>query len=151
MKPTLKPDAVGVFVLRGSGDETRLLLLRRGGGVFARAWTPVMGGIEPGERATQTARREVREETGLEDLPLFTLGIVDTFYDPIHDRVIVVPFFVARTGEERVRTDAAHDAHRWVTFDEALQLLTFGSHRRALPEIRAAFVDAEPEPWRALD
>jgi dihydroneopterin triphosphate diphosphatase len=146
----LRPDAVGVAVLRGTGDETRLLLIRRGRGAFAGAWTIVMGGVEPGERATQTARREVLEETGLAVAALYTAGALDTFYDPVKDRVVVVPFFVARVAEGDVRTDAAHDAHRWVRFDEAAALLTFAAQRRLLDEVRAAFVEREPEAWRAI-
>lgn len=109
-----------------------------------------MGGIESGERAVETARREVREETGLEDLPLYTVGIVDTFYDPVRDGVVVVPFFVMRTSHETVTLDGAHDAFRWLPIDDAAAQCTFTSHRAALAEIRAAFIDAEPDPWRAL-
>jgi dihydroneopterin triphosphate diphosphatase len=146
----LRPDAVGVAVLRGSGGEARVLLIRRGRGVFAGAWTIVMGGIEPDERATQTARREVLEETGLAVTALYTAGALDTFYDPVKDRVVVVPFFVARIAEGDVRTDAAHDAHRWVRFDEAAALLTFTAQRRLLDEVQAAFIEREPEAWRAI-
>jgi dihydroneopterin triphosphate diphosphatase len=146
----LRPDAVAVAVLRGTGDETRILLIRRGRGAFAGAWTIVMGGVEPGERATQTARREVLEESGLAVAALYTAGELDTFYDPVKDRIVVVPFFVARVSAGEVRTDAAHDAYRWVRFDEAATLLTFAAQRRVLDEIRIAFVEREPEAWRAI-
>ena len=65
MKPDSRPDAVAVLVLRGAGEDARVLLLRRSRGAFAGAWTFVMGGVEDGERATDAARRELREETGL--------------------------------------------------------------------------------------
>ncbi len=150
MSLEFRPDAVGVAVLRGAGPETRILLIRRGRGAFAGAWTIVMGGVEPGERATETARREVLEETGLAVVVLYTAGALDTFYDPVKDRIVVVPFFVARVADGDVRTDAAHDAHRWARFDEALSLLTFASQRRLLDEVRFAFVEREPETWRAI-
>jgi len=146
----LRPDAVGVVVLRGEGDAARVLVLRRARGAFAGAWTIVMGGIEPGERASETARREVREETGLALTALFTAGALDTFYDPVRDRVVVVPFFVAQVGPGEVQVDAAHDAHRWVDFAQAQQLLTFAAQRRLLPDVHAAFVAREPEPWRTI-
>jgi dihydroneopterin triphosphate diphosphatase len=145
-----RPDAVGVVVLRGAGDDARLLVIRRARGAFAGAWTIVMGGIEPGERATETARREVLEETGLAVTTLYTAGALDTFYDPVKDRVVVVPFFVARVADGDVRTDTAHDAHRWVAFDDARDLLTFAAQRRLLDDVRAAFVEREPEPWRTI-
>ena len=146
----LRPDASAVAVLRGDGAETRVLLIRRGRGAFAGAWTIVMGGVDAGERATETACREVREETGLGVTALFTAGMLDSFYDPVKDRVVVVPFFVARVADGDVLIDEAHDAHRWVSLHEAAQLLTFSAQRRLLDEVRAAFVEREPEPWRAI-
>ena len=63
MKPDSRADAVAVVVLRLAGPEAEVLLLRRSRGVFAGAWTFVMGGVEEGERATDAARRELFEET----------------------------------------------------------------------------------------
>ena len=146
----LRPDAVGVAVLRGDGDATTVLLIRRGRGAFAGAWTIVMGVVERGERATETARREVREETGLDVTALYTAGALDSFYDPVKDRVVVVPFFVARVADGDVATDDAHDAHRWVSLGEAASLLTFSSQVRLLDEVRRAFVERVPEAWRTI-
>jgi len=137
-------------VLRGAGEGTRVLLLRRGRGAFAGAWTIVMGGVEPAERATDTVRREVMEETGLRVTALFTAGSLDSFYDPVADRIVVVPFFVAHVEAGEVQPDGAHDQHRWVSFAEAAELLTFVAQRRLLDEVRAAFVEREPEAWRAI-
>jgi ADP-ribose pyrophosphatase len=39
----------------------------------------VIGGIEPGEEPAETARRELREEAGLEAAELIPLGTVDPF------------------------------------------------------------------------
>ncbi|BDE05513.1 hypothetical protein WPS_07890 [Vulcanimicrobium alpinum] len=138
------------MVLRGAGEATRLLVLRRARGAFAGAWTFVMGGIEPGERASETARREVLEECGLAVTSLYTAGALDAFYDPVRDTIVHVPFFVARVVEGDVITDDAHDAHRWVSFDEAAALLMFAAQRRVLTEVHDAFVAREPDPWRSI-
>ena len=147
----LRPDAVGIVVLRGAGEATEILLLRRGGGAFAGAWTIVMGGVEDGERATDAALRELREETGLTAAAFYTAGELDAFYDPVRDRIVHVPFFVARVGDDAVILEEhVHDAHRWVTFAQAEALLEFAAQRRLLGEVRRAFVAAEPGPWRRL-
>jgi dATP pyrophosphohydrolase len=146
----LRPNAVGVVVLRGDGESARMLVIRRGRGVFAGAWTIVMGVVEPGERATETARREVLEETGLAVTTLYTAGVLDAFYDPVKDRIVNVPFFVARVEDGEVCIDEAHDEHRWVTLDDAAPLLTFSAQRRLLDEVRAAFLQGEPEGWRRV-
>jgi dATP pyrophosphohydrolase len=152
VKANSRPDAVAVLVLRGAGAGTRVLLLRRSRGAFAGAWTFVMGGVEDGERATDAARRELLEETGLTASAFYTAGELDAFYDPVRDRIVHVPFFVARVNGEAgiVLEDDVHDEHRWLPFAEAEELLTFSSQRRVLDEVRRAFVAREPDPWRAI-
>ena len=110
----------------------------------------IMGTVEEGERATDTAHREVLEETGLAVETLYTAGALDAFYDPVKDRIVVVPFFVARVYDGEVRTDDAHVEHRWATFADAEELLTFAAQRRVLAEIREAFVEREPAAWRLI-
>lgn len=151
MREESRPDAVAVVVLRGWGEGTQVLLIRRLAGAFAGAWTFVMGGVEEGERATETARRELVEETGLAPSALFTAGALDAFYDPVRDRIVHVPFFVAylEAGEVRLEADV-HDAHRWVTFDEALDLLEFDAQRRVLDDIQRNFIARQPAGWRAI-
>jgi dATP pyrophosphohydrolase len=138
-------------VLRGRGEEAEVLLLRRARGAFAGAWTFVMGVVEDGERGTDAARRELREETGLALTTLYTAGELDAFYDPVRDRIVHVPFFVAYVGEgDVVLEDNVHDEHRWVRVPEAARLLEFAAQRRVLEEVHRAFVIATPAPWRAL-
>jgi dihydroneopterin triphosphate diphosphatase len=128
-----------------------VLLLRRARGAFAGAWTVVMGVVEEGERGTDAARRELFEETGLSLTALFTAGFLDAFYDPVRDRIVHVPFFVARVGEDAIALEAdVHDEHRWVSFAEAAELLEFAAQRRALDEVRRDFVERPPQPWRTI-
>lgn len=159
MKAGERADAVAVVVLRGdagatsaeSPQDARILLIRRSSGAFAGAWTFVMGTVEDGERATDTVHRELREETGRSAASLFTAGELDAFYDPVRDRIVHVPFFVAylEPGEIELEDDV-HDAYRWVTFDEARDLLEFDAQRRVLGDIHRNFVARSPQPWRLI-
>jgi len=53
-------------VVLARDDGGRILLIRQVGGPFAGHWLLPGGGLEPGESLEDAARREVREETGLE-------------------------------------------------------------------------------------
>jgi dATP pyrophosphohydrolase len=151
LKPDSKPDAVAVVVLRLGGADAEVLVLRRASGAFAGAWTFVMGGVEDGERATDAARRELIEETGLSATVLFTAGELDAFYDPVRDRIVHVPFFVAHADSADVVLETGvHDEHRWVTFAQAAELLEFTSQRRVLDELHRNFVARTPRPWRTI-
>ena len=151
MKAGERPDAVAVVVLQGEGEDARLLVVRRAAGAFAGAWTFVMGGVEEGERATETARRELVEEVGLGPALLFTADALDAFYYPVRDRIVHVPFFVAYLEPGAVRLEAdVHDGHRWVTFDEAVELLEFDAQRRVLADIHRNFVARAPQAWRLI-
>lgn len=145
-----RADAVAVAVLRGRDEQTQVLLIRRARGAFAGAWTFVMGLVEENERATDAALREVGEETGLRCAAFYTAGELDTFYDPVKDRIVQVPYFVARVVTDEVVLDEAHDAYRWTTFAEADEMLEFAAQRRILGEIRRAFVERDPAKWRTI-
>jgi 8-oxo-dGTP diphosphatase len=65
--------AASAAVLRGN----EVLIVERGKGARAGSWSFPGGHIEPGETAAEAARREVREETGLEVEIIELLGVRD--------------------------------------------------------------------------
>ena len=58
-------------------DGERVLLVRRGGAPLAGEWSLPGGRLELGELVEQAVVREVREETGLEVVPVRLLGTYD--------------------------------------------------------------------------
>jgi 8-oxo-dGTP diphosphatase len=98
-------------VLATDGDG-RVLLVQAVGGPFKGAWLLPGGGIEPGETPADAARREVREETGLDARGLTEVvryevrGGIDA---PYHFEVHLFRAIVQ--GEPRV--GAAGEAVEW--------------------------------------
>ena len=64
-------------ILRAGAGGTEVLLMQRSKGAFTGLWSLPGGHIEPGEKARDAARREVREETLVE---VEILGLLD-----VHD------------------------------------------------------------------
>lgn len=127
---------VDVYVVRPRGGDWRVLCLRRAAGRSrAGAWEMVTGRIEPGEAPGHAARREVREETGLEAIALWTVG-VESFWLPAADRVHHALLFVAFVDDAAsgVLTGDEHDAAEWLALDDACARLTWPWSRRRLRE-----------------
>jgi 8-oxo-dGTP diphosphatase len=114
--------AAYVYLLREGERGTEVLLqLRRGTGYMDGHWAAgAAGHVERGETAVEAARREVREELGVELLEVrFELTTHRTAHrDPIDERVDF--FFSSRawSGEPRVvEPDKAADL-RWFPVDD---------------------------------
>jgi 8-oxo-dGTP diphosphatase len=121
---------VGAVVTDESG---RLLVIRRGRPPSAGLWSLPGGRVEPGETLADAARREVREETGL-DVELN--GLIGRIDIPHGDVVYDVSDFgatVADQGQPLVPGDDAIDA-RWVTHAELAALESSPGLLRTLEE-----------------
>lgn len=78
--------------------KPRVLLVRRGGHPFIGTWVLPGGFVEPEETVETAARRELWEETGIENVPVRQIG---TYSDPHRDprtRVITVAFYSCLDG-----------------------------------------------------
>jgi 8-oxo-dGTP pyrophosphatase MutT (NUDIX family) len=80
-------------------------------------WHQIAGGVENGETFAEAARRELREETGLE-------AVVQPLEAPFHyESVHVEPFIVDVAPDWEPTLDWEHDDYRWLPRDEAAELL----------------------------
>ncbi|MFN7133049.1 MAG: NUDIX domain-containing protein [Myxococcales bacterium] len=92
-------------------------------------WLPVGGELEPGETPLEAARRELREETGLEGR--FTAlngidgsppGLIGYEEHPAGAKGLHLNFaFVADVDSDRVEGNDEFDAHQWVAAPQAVE------------------------------
>jgi 8-oxo-dGTP pyrophosphatase MutT (NUDIX family) len=142
-----------VYVFRDAGEVLLLRRTEQWGGF----WQGVSGAPEWGETDDEGAVREVREETGFDVADsLQPIGFRyelrrdddpdshrwEQLYGP-EVRTIPEEVYVARVpdGVEPVLSPYEHDAFRWCSVDEALELLAWENNRRALVAA-AAFLEA---------
>jgi len=115
--------AAGAVIFRRSDRGIRLLVLRA-----YRNWDFPKGMLEPGEDALAASRREVEEETGLAGLG-YPFG--DEFKETLpYSGNKVARYYLAETDAEKIVLPVSpelgrpeHDEYRWVSFDEAEDLL----------------------------
>lgn len=135
--PDILSRLVDVYVFRrGPAGVEFLQLHRRPGASIGGTWQSVHGGIEPGESATQAARRELREETGIDPLRLWQLEHVNTFFIAADDAIHLCPGFAAEvTADATVQIDDEHDAFRWVGAAQAVSSFLWPGQRTSVREI----------------
>ena len=115
--------AGGVMVRRMRGRPFLAAVRVKGGAVLALP----KGQIDPGERAPETAAREVAEEAGVSGELVEKLGDVRYWYQRDGERVLkVVSFFLFRYRSGSVRNhDHEVDSAEWLPLEDAPRLLEY--------------------------
>ena len=115
--------SAGIILVRKNGVRWKYLLLRAFG-----YWDFPKGIVEPGESPLEAARREVEEETALNDLN-FRWGYDYRETEP-YGRGKVARYYIAETSESGVSLlvnpdigKPEHDEYRWVSYEEAVSLV----------------------------
>ena len=120
----LRERSVGAIVFRKESGKIFYLLLQ-----YEKGYLDFPRGLaEVGEKEEETARREIREETGITDLS-FIPGFKEKirwFYRKGKELVVKeAVYFLAQTKQKEVKVSWEHKGYEWLTFEEASQKLKF--------------------------
>lgn len=124
--------SAGMIVFRRNEDAVRYLLLFQS---KSQTWSFPKGHMEAGETEEQTAIREVKEEIGqsLSPLPHFCATLS---YDLKQGATKTVVLFLAEASGEVVIRESEIAEHRWVTAEEATELLPHGKYADILAQAK---------------
>lgn len=122
--------SVGAIIFRREGKETKYLLLHRSfdpKSGFKEFWGFSRGLVEEDEDEIETVRRELKEETGLEEIT-FIPGFRESFQFFFRWQGELVKktayYYLAETKKKKIYLSEEHDDFAWLTFEEALKRLT---------------------------
>ena len=115
-------------------------------------WQLPKGIVDPGESPEITAVREVREEAGVETERLGLIETIEYWYrsfrngKPVRYHKFVHFYLLKYTGGDVADHDHEVEEARWVSFEEALDLLEFKSEREVVEKARQMIEKLEKDP-----
>jgi dATP pyrophosphohydrolase len=144
--PNIVSSIIEVCIFKFEENRPQYLLLQRTmrEKVYPGTWQFVTGSIEAGERAYESALREVMEETSLKPSSFWVVPYISSFYEHRSDLVHLCPMFAAqvRAGDQPVLS-AEHDAFEWCDQERAVRQLVWPGQREGLRIVHNYIVRGE--------
>lgn len=136
-----KETSAGAVIFRKEDSKIYYLLLHYESG----HWDFPKGHVEEGENEEETVKREVKEETGIEDIEIidgfkeWIKYIFKRTYDlegeekkkaPLIFKIVT--FYLAETKTKEVKVSSEHLEYKWLPYEQAVEQLTFKKAKEIL-------------------
>ncbi|MGQ9799669.1 MAG: NUDIX hydrolase [Ignavibacterium sp.] len=134
---------IEAHIFRERNGKLEFLLLKRASyQYYPNLWQMVSGKIKEGEKAYQTALREIKEETNLIPEKLWIAPNINSFYSPDDEYISFIPVFAAKVNpDSEVVISSEHSEFKWVNKDEAKNLLAWEGQRKSVDVIAEYFIN----------
>ncbi len=132
------------IIRRVEKNKFEFLLLKRSPEFdYPNLWQMITGKIESGEKAYETAVREVREETSLVIKALWSVPNINSFYLTESDSIILIPVFVGIVNANvKITLSEEHIEYRWVPASEAKKMLAWPGQKQSVELIEKYLNDS---------
>ena len=122
----IKSDLIEAHIVRIIDGKIRFLILKRAPyEKYPNLWQMVTGKIREYEKAYDTAKREIEEETGLTVNELYVVPKVNLFYNSEDNSSNLIPVFLAIVDDKQVILSSEHQEYRWASIKEAKSLFAW--------------------------
>lgn len=137
-----KEKSAGAIIFRVTDKGFEYLLLHYPSSAKAKKgyWDFPKGHMEKGETEEDTVQREVKEETGLEDIELLGgFREVISYWFKFQGKTVskTVIFYLARAKTQEITLSSEHVGYRWLLYEEALLRLTYENAKELLKKAQA--------------
>lgn len=126
-----KEKSCGAIVFKKQKDGIKYLILHYGAG----HWDFPKGKQEKNETEEQAALREIKEETGIEDVELIDgfREAISYFYKQGRETIFKeVVFFLVQSATDEVKLSSEHIGYAWLSYEHAYKKLTFNNAKELL-------------------
>ena len=98
-------------------------------------WDFVKGNIEEGEEEEETVKRELFEETGINNLEIhqgFNEKAEYNYYKKNNKVHKIVSYYLAETNQKQVKLSFEHLDYKWSNYEDLTKLITFENSKEIL-------------------
>ena len=140
----MKDECFGIVPIFSTEADTLFLVNQHQAGHLAFP----KGHANPGESPAETARREFQEETGISDFKMLDEPSFTEHYSFVKDGEPIektVTYFLGFINSREVVLQVEEIQNSaWVSFEEAVKLITFDANRLMFAEVKA-YLDVESD------
>lgn len=108
-------------------------------------WQGIAGGVEEGETYLEACKRELGEEAGISSNAKITplestctipsINITKDFLYKLDTYLVYEHSYGVDATNEDIKLSHEHTIYKWLTYEEAIKLLTYDSNKTALWEL----------------
>ena len=98
-------------------------------------WDFVKGNIEEGEQEEETVKRELFEETGINNLEIhqgFNEKAEYNYYKKNNKVHKIVSYYLGETNQKQVKLSFEHLEYKWSNYEGLMKLITFENSKEIL-------------------